>query len=74
VIDHAGQAPPADLLFVLNGQVAGVAVLGTAVGTDEVAFTALLAPDLVRPGGNDLGLLVPTVSGSDAFAQVPVRA
>ena len=67
-IDHAGQARPTDVLVVLNGQVAGVVVLGTDVGNDAVAFTALVAPDLLRSGANEVSFLVPTASGASSFA------
>jgi len=72
VIDHGGQPPPAEVLAVLNGRVAGVVVLGTTVGDDAVAYTALLATEALRHDGNEVSFLVPTSPEARTFAELLV--
>ena len=63
-----GGTPPEEALVVVNGTVAGVA---GDFEPDEgaFAFSALIAEETLRRGGNEVSLLVP-VGGGDRFQQV----
>jgi hypothetical protein len=67
-IELAGAVTPTEALIVVNGTVAGVATGFDATEGRGASFTALIAEETLRPGSNDVSLLVPTGPGARTFS------
>jgi hypothetical protein len=72
-IDTDASPPPTDALIAVNGTVAGV-VGGLVEYETSFGFTSLLSEDLLRPGANEVVLLIPTSPGGRTFAELPLAS
>lgn len=70
VVDPSGGPPPAEVLVALNGRIAGVGGGWVDLGGSRYAFSALLAPDLFRPGRNRVEIFEPVPGGVVAMERL----
>lgn len=71
-VDLQGVAVPSEVLVVVNGTVAGVGVGVSTEADGRTGFRALIAEETLRPGANEVALLVPTVPGGRQFLVSPL--